>query len=154
MTFAGPQPKPRMGHAAAVLGQTMLIQGGRESPESPLNDLWALDLNPRGNKKTAQRLRGTRAEGGGAASAGRALSWRPVEAKGMPPEPRHRHTAVAVGGSLKVQIPQQPTYVRQKVQQMFYIWTVGGLWKIEYHLQVALLRRACGWHDKSMKRGC
>jgi len=61
----------------------MLVHGGRTAPDQPLGDLWLLDLS-------AKLL------------TGQIASWIKVDAQGMPPAPRHRHSSVAIGGSLKV----------------------------------------------------
>lgn len=37
-------PCPRMGHAVALLGDYVVLIGGRTSPAQPLNDVWALHL--------------------------------------------------------------------------------------------------------------
>ena len=40
----GDGPGPRYSHAAAILGATMYIHGGRRADNAVLGDLWALDL--------------------------------------------------------------------------------------------------------------
>jgi hypothetical protein len=99
-----------MGHAASLLGRTMLVHGGRESPERPLADLWALDLDPKpyigpAHQQPLGSFQGTGAESMPqemGADRADALRWRPVLAgEGTLPDARHRHSAVAVGGSIK-----------------------------------------------------
>lgn len=40
----GGGPGPRYSHAAAILGATMYIHGGRRADNTVLGDLWALNL--------------------------------------------------------------------------------------------------------------
>ncbi|BDA41177.1 probable tRNA wybutosine-synthesizing protein 5 at C-terminar half [Coccomyxa sp. Obi] len=84
-------PGPRMGHVAAILSSTMLVHGGRTAPDQALGDLWLLDLTP--SKHTSSSHKRPMSEEG--------AQWMQVDAKGTPPPPRHRHSAVSVGGSLK-----------------------------------------------------
>ena len=80
-----------MGHAAAILSSSMLIHGGRTAPDQALGDIWLLNL---ARSKTAYS-QGCHAEE-------ECAEWMRVDAEGTPPSPRHRHSAVSVGGSLKV----------------------------------------------------
>ena len=41
----GGGPGPRYSHAAAILGATMYVHGGRRADNTVLGDLWALDLD-------------------------------------------------------------------------------------------------------------
>ena len=41
----GGGPGPRYSHAAAILGATMYIHGGRRADNAVLGDLWALNLD-------------------------------------------------------------------------------------------------------------
>ncbi len=79
-----------MSHVAATLSASMLVHGGRAAPDQALGDLWLLDLSAKRSSS--------------AAHVGREASvqWVCVDAEGTPPAPRHRHSAVSVGGSLKV----------------------------------------------------
>ena len=86
----GPGPAARVGHVAAALSGSMLVHGGRTAPDQALGDLWLLDLSPK------------RTSSGESTGTGDAARWVCVDAKGTPPATRHRHSAVSVGGSLKV----------------------------------------------------
>ena len=44
----GGGPGPRYSHAAAILGATMYIHGGRRADNTVLGDFWALDLGTMG----------------------------------------------------------------------------------------------------------
>lgn len=80
-----------MGHVGAILSSSMLVHGGRTAPDHALGDLWLLDLaKPKCSSSSdgATDVEGTR--------------WVRVDAEGTPPSARHRHSAVSVGGSLKV----------------------------------------------------
>ncbi|CAL8466532.1 g6068 [Coccomyxa elongata] len=88
---ARPGPGPRMGHAAAIVSSSMLVHGGRTAPDQPLGDLWLLNL-AKPNHDNSSRQCSVEEEG---------TWWVRVDAEGTPPLPRHRHSAVSVGGSLK-----------------------------------------------------
>lgn len=81
-----------MGHAAAILSSSMLVHGGRTAPDQPLGDLWLLNLAKPNHSNSSTRC-SVDEEG---------ARWVRVDAEGTPPSPRHRHSAVSVGGSLKV----------------------------------------------------
>lgn len=61
-----------MGHVAACLGSTLVVHGGRTSPDQALDDLWAADLPSKPDT---------------------ALTWRKMEATLCGPGPRYRHSA-------------------------------------------------------------
>ena len=65
-----------MGHSAVLLGNLLVIFGGRMSPAQPLADVWALDLPSH--------------------------TWQCIACKGDPPAARYRHTAVAFGSQTMV----------------------------------------------------
>ena len=73
--LVGNRPEARIGHVAAVLGDTMVVHGGRTAPDQALADVWALDLP---------------------ISAGSRLAWRRLEPSAAPPAARHRHSAVVL----------------------------------------------------------
>lgn len=62
-----------MGHVAAVLGGTLVVHGGRTSPDQALADVWACHLgaNPDGT-----------------------LAWQKLSPSVLEPAARHRHSAV------------------------------------------------------------
>lgn len=58
-----------MGHSAVLVGDSLVIFGGRISPSQPLNDAWSLHLPT--------------------------WTWKAVQCRGNAPQPRFRHTSVA-----------------------------------------------------------
>lgn len=58
---------------AAVLGNTMVVHGGRTAPDQALADVWALDLPN---------------------SSGSPLAWRRLEPSALQPAARHRHSSM------------------------------------------------------------
>ncbi|KAK9916814.1 hypothetical protein WJX75_007384 [Coccomyxa subellipsoidea] len=89
LPISGPGPPVRMSHVAATLSASMLVHGGRAAPDQALGDLWLLDLSAKRSSSAAHVGREASAQ------------WVCVDAEGIPPAPRHRHSAVSVGGSLK-----------------------------------------------------
>ena len=76
---SGPAPSPRIAPAAAAVGTTIYVFGGRtgvEMGEGALGDTWALDVA--------------------------APAWRRVECVGASPPPRSFHAAAALGGKFYV----------------------------------------------------
>ena len=73
---------------AAILGDTMVVHGGRTAPDQALADAWALDLP---------------------SSSCSPLAWRRLEPSATQPAARHRHSAVVAyseaQASLFVQTP-------------------------------------------------
>ena len=70
---AGVCPEPRMGHVAVVLGNSIVVHGGRTSPDQALEDVWAAQL-PDGPLS--------------------AVTWAKIEPAALQPNARHRHSAV------------------------------------------------------------
>ena len=62
-----------MGHVSAVIGDTLVVHGGRTSPDQALADVWACHLgaNPDGT-----------------------LAWQKLSPSVLEPAARHRHFAV------------------------------------------------------------
>ena len=84
----GSRPEPRMGHVAAILGDTMVVHGGRTAPDQALADVWALDLP---------------------SNTCSPLAWRRPESSAMQPAPRHRHSAVVARSESQARLlPETP----------------------------------------------
>lgn len=65
-----------MGHTAVLIGTSLIIFGGRDSPACPLHDLWVLDTVK--------------------------WQWQHAQCSTNGPQARFRHSAVATGHTLKV----------------------------------------------------
>ena len=72
-----------MGHVAAILGDSLVVHGGRTSPDQALADVWAIRLP---------------------SSHSASMSWTRLDASDNRPSGRHRHSAVLVESSAEVSL--------------------------------------------------
>jgi len=70
-----------MGHVAAILGDCLVVHGGRTSPDQALADVWAIRLPSSGSAP---------------------MTWTRFDASDDQPSGRHRHSAVLVESSAEV----------------------------------------------------
>ena len=72
-----------MGHVATILGNSLVVHGGRTSPDQALADVWTAQLPH---------------------DPSSALTWARLKPSALQPAARHRHTAVLVKSRAEVNI--------------------------------------------------